>query len=153
VLAAVAAAVALAPVRFPPRPGWRAWAGVVQACPGVSPQRCRFAPAWAATVPLLDCVNCLPHRTVERLPPDGIVIQASISLERPRRLHGPSWPPRIDPAAISNFEGLPWRIGVFQATARVGRFDVLVMVFFGRPHPTPAQVARAQAELTGARLP
>jgi hypothetical protein len=143
----------LAPVHFPSPAGWYAGAGVVRACPGVSAQRCRFAPSWAGTVVLLDCVNCLPHRTVAKLPADGVVIQASISLERPRRLNGPAWPPRIDPRAVTNFEGLPPRIGVFQATARDGPFDVLVMVFFGRPHPSPRQVASAQAELSGARLP
>jgi hypothetical protein len=154
VLAAFAAAVALAPIRFPPRPGWRAGSTAVHACPGVAPQRCRFAPSWAATVPHLDCANCLPHRTVERLPPDGIVIHVSIGLEQPRRLQGLPWPPKIDPAAIAApFEGLPGRIGVFQASNRAGPFDVGVMIFFGRPHPTRAQVARAQAELSAARLP
>jgi hypothetical protein len=154
-LAAVIAAAALAPARFPPRPGWHAGAGSVHACIGVSPKRCRTASSWAATVPLRDCINCLPHRTLDTLPADGIVIQVSVSFERPRRSPTePHWPIRIERALIASpFEGLPARVGVFQQIARAGLFDVSVFVFFGRPRPTARQLALAESELRAARVP
>jgi hypothetical protein len=154
-LAALAAAAALAPARFPPRPGWHGGAGAVHACIGVSPERCRTASSWAATVPLRDCINCLPHRTLDRLSADGIVIQLSVSFERPRRSPTePHWPIRIERALIASpFEGLPARIGVFQQIARSGPFDVGVFVFFGRSRPTARQLALAESELRSVRLP
>lgn len=152
---AIAAAVALVPAHFPPRPGWFAGAGTFHPCPGVSAQRCREARSWTATVPLRDCMECLPHRTLETLPPDGVVIQLSVGVEHPRRsAPEPHWPVRIERASITaGLEGVPARFGVFQGSARAGGFDVGVFVFFGRARPTPRQLAAAESMLRSARLP
>jgi hypothetical protein len=152
-VAAVAAAVALAPIRLPARTGWHAGAGAVHACVGEPASRCRNARSWAGTIALRDCLGCLPHRTVAVLPPDGVLIQVTTVRERPRRLRGGPWPPRVDPAAVSNFEGLPGRIGVYQQTVRLGPLDATIMVFFGRPRPRRAEIIAADAELRDARLP
>jgi hypothetical protein len=153
-LAAAAAAVALAPVRFPPRLGWRSGHGAVHACPGVPATRCESVVTWAATAPWRDCTECLPHRTTAHLPPDGVALQVSLARERPRRLAPHGWPPRIGAADVrAPFEGLGPRIGVYQLATVVDGFEVQVMVFFGRPAPTRAALAAVNAELRRARLP
>jgi hypothetical protein len=154
-LVVAVAAAALVPARFAPRSGWHAGAGAVHACPGVTARRCRQVGSWAATVPWRDCGECLPHRTVARLPPDGIAIQISVARENPLVLRNPlPLPVRVSFAAVvAPFEGLPPRIGVFQTSGRRGRDEVLVTVFFGRSRPTAAQLARAEAELRAAQLP
>jgi hypothetical protein len=112
--------------------------------------------SWATTVRWRDCWDCIPpHRTLAALPPDGVVIALLVGREpqRPRRrvLH---WPPRIRPAAIvAPIEGVPARFGTFEAFGALNGFDASLWVFFGRRHPTRAQLARAQTELRRARLP
>jgi hypothetical protein len=154
-VAATVAAAALAPARFAPRPGWHAGVAGVHACPGVSSERCRSAPSWAATIKWRDCGECLPHRTLARMPADGIAIQISLAIERPfpTWLHQRIWPPRIDPRkVVAPFEGLPGRIGVYQWIGLVGRVEASVMLFFGRSHPTSRQLAAAEAELGAAAI-
>src|SRR5260370_806979 len=107
------AAAAPAAARFAPRPGWRAGAARMHACPGVSPARCRAAWSWAASVPWRDCVECLPHRTLAQMPADGIAIQVSVAIERPfpAWLRRKAWPPRIHPSQfVGPLEALPGRI-------------------------------------------
>ena len=154
-VAANVAAAALAPARFGARPGWHAGAAHVHACPGVSPTRCRSAWSWAATVQWRDCGECLPHRTLARMPASGIAIQISRVSERPLPawMRPKSWPPRIDPSqVVGPFEGLPRRIGVYQWHGLVGPFEANVMIFFGRGRPTAKQLAAAETELRAARL-
>jgi hypothetical protein len=62
------------------------------------------------------------------------------------------WPPRLRPV-VQPFEGLPTRIGVVQLIGRLRDFEAYLWVFYGRPHPTRLQVARARAELRAAVLP
>ena len=155
-VAAAVAAAALAPARFAPRHGWHAGAGRVHACPGVPPERCRSASSWAATVRWRDCGECLPHRTLARMPANGIAIQISLAIERPfpAWLHQRSWPPHIDPrTVVAPFEGLPGRIGVYQWIGLVGRVEANVMLFFGRSRPTSRQLHAAEAELGAAGIP
>jgi hypothetical protein len=52
----------------------------------------------------------------------------------------------------AGFEGLPRRIGVYQASTRVGARELFVFVFFGRGQPTARQLSRANTELRRARL-
>jgi hypothetical protein len=155
-VAAIAAVAALAPARFAPRPGWHAGAARVHACPGVSPTRCRSASSWAATVKWRDCGECPPHRTLARIPADGIAIQISLAIEQPfpTWLHQRAWPPHISAReVVAPFEGLPGRIGVYQWIGLVGRVEANVMLFFGRSRPTSCQLAAAEAELRAAAVP
>src|SRR3954453_2238535 len=122
-LSVFAATLALAPATFVAAPGWHARAGQIHACPGGSLASCRSVFSWAATVPWRDCDGCSPHRTVEGLPPKGIALRLQVGVERrpPQWLKPLSWPPRI--RGVSGFEGLPRRIGVFQATGLVKGFE------------------------------
>jgi hypothetical protein len=124
---------------------------------GVSPQRCRQVTSWAATVPWRDCADCLPHKTVGTLPPGGIAIQitlARVTSPPPRWMRRIAWPPRVHPAdVVAGFEGLPGRIGVYQSSVLVGRYQVAVWAFFGRGRPTPSQLRAANAELAAAHVP
>jgi hypothetical protein len=155
-VAATVAAAALAPARFAARPGWHTGAARAHACPGVTPARCRSASSWAATVQWRDCGECLPHRTLARIPADGVAIQVSLATERPfpAWLRRRPWPPRVDSSlVVAPFEGLPGRIGVYQWHGLVRSFEAQVMIFFGRSRPTPHQLSAAEAELRAATIP
>jgi hypothetical protein len=129
--------------------GW--WVGTqeAQACPGVSRKRCVQANGWASTVEYLDCGDCVAqHRTLAALPPDGIVIQELNGSERPSVFGSKPWPPRIRARDVTGpFEGEPPKYGVFQYTARTRSTERSLFVWFGRPHPTVQQLARANTEL------
>jgi hypothetical protein len=154
-LSVAAAAATLTPVRFAATPGWKVGVGRSHACPGVSATRCSRVTSWAATVRWSDCVDCLPHKTVAALPAGGIAIQLSLIRENPPVVKETlAWPPQVRATGVvSPFEGLPSRIGVYQRFARVGPFEVYVLVLFGRNHPDARQIARANAELRTAKLP
>jgi len=126
---------AAARAHFRATPGWRVGA--------------EGAYSWASTVSYRDCRNCVPpHDTLAALPPGGIVIQLATFRERDSRRIG-SWPPRIRPRYVEpGFEGVPARYGVFQFSARTGRIERSLFVWFGRARPTPGQLAKANAELT-----
>ena len=88
------------------------------------------------------------------LPTDGIVLQITTAAERPlaaKRVR--SWPPRIRANEVqTGFEGVPSRYGVYQSFARYGKIEAYVWAFFGRSHPTAAQLAAANRELRTTRL-
>jgi hypothetical protein len=140
-------------IRFDPHPGWHVGAVAARSCPGVSLSRCRQAFSWASTAPIKDCVGCLPHRTLARLPSDGIVIQVNRVVENPlvakQRL---AWPPTVRSSQIGGLEGVPARIGVYQLVARLGRTEVMVFVFFGRARPSASQLRAANGALRSSRL-
>jgi hypothetical protein len=149
-----AASLALLPALFAAHGGWHTGHDRVHACPGVSASRCVSVESWAATVPWRDCGGCLPHRTIASLPPNGIALQVFVAVEHPlvakRRI---AWPPTIRARdVVAGGEGIASRYGVFQLFARAGAREVYVWAFFGRAHPTRAQLARANAELATARL-
>ncbi len=153
VLAGLLLSSTLAPARFPARPGWHVGHGRVHACPGVPRSRCIAVSSWAATVRWRDCAECLPHKTVESLPPEGIAIQVSFARTKsPDWIKPMRWPPRLRTMGVP-FEGLPTRIGVVQLIGRPNGYEAYLWVFFGRPEPTAHQIARARAELAAARLP
>jgi len=154
VVSVFAAALALAPATFAPAPGWHVGAGRIHACPGGSLASCRSVFSWAATVPWRDCGGCLPYRTVARLHPDGIALQVQVGIESnpPKWMRRLRWPPRIRDVSAP-FEGLPIRIGVFQANGFVRGFETSLFVFFGRAEPTLRQIARARAELATVSFP
>jgi len=64
-----------------------------------------------------------------------------------------SWPLQVKRAKVTaGFEGLPRRIGVYQASTRVDAREVFLFVFFGRAKPTVRHVNRVNAELRRAHL-
>jgi len=159
VLALVATGVAIAvsllnvtPPRFSSAGGWRVGSTPTHSCGDLTRGRCVMASAWASTVPYLDCANCVPpHKTLATLPPDGIVIQLTDGRERPS--YGPrgSWPTHIRASQVTSgpFEGvaranLSYAQLVVRSPQNVEHF---LFVWFGRPHPTAQQLARANAEL------
>jgi len=144
----------LVPATLPPTAGWHSGHTLVHACPGVAATRCVQATTWAATIRWRDCSECLPHETTAALPPGGIALQATVALERPRRLRRGAWPPTVRADEVASpFEGLPAHIGVYQHTARVHGTEVSVVVFFGRARPTVAQLLAAERILRRLRLP
>lgn len=146
----------LVPASLPPQPGWHSGHTAVHACPGVTASRCVQATTWAATIRWRDCAECLPHRTVAALPPGGVALQVTVSLEHPRPgwIRPLAWPPRLTGRDVhAPFEGLPARIGVYQHEALVHGVEVGTIVFFGRPRPTARQAARAAAILRALKLP
>jgi hypothetical protein len=145
----------LVPAALPPQPGWHSGHTVVHACPGVAASRCVQATTWVATIRWRDCAECLPHRTVAALPPGGIALQVTVAVEHPAPGWVPrrAWPPKVETRDVAApFEGLPARIGVYQQVALVRGTEVSAMVFFGRPHPTARQTARAAALLARLKL-
>jgi hypothetical protein len=135
---------------FRAAPGWHVGSTRDQACVGVSRSRCVQAEAWASTVRFRDCPNCVPpHKTLAALPPGGIVVQVTNGRERPAYGRLGSWPPRIRASqVVGPFEGEPPRFGVAQVEVRTrDGVEHSLFVSFGRAHPTPRQLARANAEL------
>jgi hypothetical protein len=130
--------------------GWHVGAGPVHRCAGTSVQRCAQVVSFASTVRWRDCPECLPHKTIAALPRNGIALQLRVAVEHPpfakRTIH---WPLAIHASDVSTgFEGISNRYGVYQSAAfRIGRKEVSVWAFFGRAHPTRAQLARANAEI------
>jgi hypothetical protein len=114
-----------------------------------------MADAWASTVPYRDCPDCVPpHKTLAALPPDGIVIQLTDARERPPYGRPGSWPTRIRASQVISDpgEGTPARISYAQLVVRSPHnVEHFLFVWFGRPHPTPQQLARANAELQTVR--
>ncbi len=147
--------IVIAPVQFAATPGWHTGTAKARACPGVSASRCTEAWSWASTVRWRDCRACLPHKTLSTLPRNGIIISVSRVREHPvvaKRLI--DWPARIRAQEVTaGMEGVPSRYGVYQLFARLrGADEVLVWAYFGRSHPTKAQLAAANTQLRSARL-
>ncbi len=144
----------VSPPHFRAAPGWQVGSRPAHTCVGVSPRRCVQASGWASTVRYRDCGNCVPpHRTLAHLPPNGIVIQLSNSRERPAYEMPRGWPPRLRASqVVGPFEGEPPQYGVIQAGRRDrSGVEHFLFVWFGRPHPTRQQLARANAELQTVR--
>jgi hypothetical protein len=85
---------------------------------------------------------------------NGIAIQITVAVEHPvRAVHTFAWPPQVKRAQVqAGFEGLPGRIGVYQASSLVRKREVSLVVWFGQSRPTVSQVRRANIELRHARL-
>jgi hypothetical protein len=91
-----------------------------------------------------------PHPTLAALPADGIAIVAWVARHPGNRSELPAGQPpfQLTDAQRGPFEGVPPDFATYQIGAYVReRFDVVLWVFFGRAHPTAAQLDRAQAEL------
>ena len=141
------------PVQFPTN-GWDVRRNRVHACPGVPASRCSQVTSLASTTRWRDCVECLPHKTLAAMPRSGIAVQITVAVEHPARaVHTFAWPPQVKLAQVqAGFEGLPGRIGVYQAASLIERREVSLFVWFGRSRPTVSQVSKANTELRHARL-
>jgi hypothetical protein len=141
---------------FPQAPGWRTRISrSLTDNPACGHQRV----SWAATVPFLDGTNSLPpHKMIEALLPDGIIMAVSQSIDTCRRLEGIAAlrpPLDLSRATRSGFPGPRGdELPLYRILGRfAGRDDLDLWVFFGRRHPTAAQRAAAQRELSGVRWP
>jgi hypothetical protein len=151
----LALAVALLPALLPGGHGWHTGAARVDTA-GCA--RCVQTFSRASTARYRDPPNQFPpHRTMAGMRSADIVIQVVRSWEP----DPPTWmherrPLRIVRSQIhSNFEGNTThaRVSLWStSTWRAGSF-VTVMVLFGRPVPTAADVVRAQRELDATRYP
>src|SRR4051812_47985784 len=145
----------LAPARFERAPGWQVGASRVTTCPGVSRRRCTETSSWASTAPWRDCARCAgAEKTLARIGPGGIVIYLGLSAETYREPRVLRWPPVLrGRQVVSSVEGHAARFSLFGRGGRLHGFNAGLYVWFGRPHPTARQLARAQAELDSAKLP
>jgi hypothetical protein len=141
---------------FPSAPGWRTRISEPSAdVPACGKQRT----SWASTVPFLDGPRQLPpSKMIEALPPDGIIMAVSQYVDTCRRLKGiPALRPPLSLARATR-SGFPGPRGdelpLYRILGRfAGRYDLDLWVFYGRRHPTAAQRAAAQRELSGVRWP
>jgi hypothetical protein len=146
------------PGRFPDRPGW------FFGTSGEDEARAEgeFTTAWASRIPYADEWNALPpFETLRRLPREGIVIWLGLSRSNrfpPDRDDG--FPARQAPFSLAEFERRDaWEGQVRDLPAYVlwatfeGQYQVDLRVYFGRPDPTEAMLAEAQAMLNGLELP
>lgn len=143
--------------RFPSREGWST------RTPGPLPFRpVTVSVTVSATIRYRDALNALPpSRTLEALPPDGIVLRVSliadnrhvpIAAQRERGLA--RWPYRLADSWCTAFEGFPVERGACVLRAVVPRqYRVEIWVMYGRERPTRDQRARAQAQLDRIALP
>jgi hypothetical protein len=141
--------------RFPRADGWR-----TRVSGPAHEGRCLHQrTSWASTVPFTDSAgNLPPHTMIQSLPPDGIIIAVTQSVDRCRRLQGirALRPPlQLAHATRMQFPGprgdelpLDRLMGRFAA-----RYDVDLWVFYGRRNPTASQRVAAQRELDGVRWP
>jgi hypothetical protein len=150
----------VAPARLPSRPGWHVGTS------GRDEARAEgeLTTSWAATIAYADEWNALPpQETLERLPRDGIVIWVGLSRSNrfpPRPGGDETFPAREPPFSLDEFERRPGWEGqvrdlpeyLLWGTVR-GQFNLDLRVYFGRPVPTEAMLAEAQAMLDGLELP
>jgi hypothetical protein len=141
--------------RFAPAAGWRTRVSGPQHEGGcLRHQRT----SWASTVPFRDgASNLPPHRMIEALPPDGIII-AAVQWVECRRVEGLRVlrpPLRFDHAVRMQFPGPRGdKLPLLRVRGRFpGRYNVDLWVFYGRRHPTRAQRVAAQRELSAVRWP
>lgn len=142
---------AVAPLNFAPASGWHTGRTKAQPCSvSVSKARCVQASSWSSTLAWKGDAMA----TARALPSDGIVLSAIVSIEHPvRATRSVVWPAKITANQVGGLEGVPSRIGTYQLFARLAdRREIYLTVFFGRAHPTKAQLARANARLASAKL-
>lgn len=148
------AASAARPAGLPRQPGW--YVGQARVFPAGCSQ-CVQTGSWASTIPYLDRNGDFPQRTIPALGPHDVIVWVTRSWQP----SAPKWmlargSLRVLPGRIhANFEGNPTNGRVsewFASTWRGGSFDS-AYVFFGSPHPSRADVERAERELAKATFP
>jgi len=139
---------------FPQARGWRTR---ISGPSDENPRCVRQRISWASTAPFTDGPMQLPpHRMIESLPPDGIVMAVSQYVDRCRRLQGiRAYRPPLDlaDATRSQFRGPRGdELPLYAILGRfAGRYSFDLWVFYGRHEPTASQRAAAQRELDGVR--
>lgn len=141
------------PAAFAPAAGWHTGdGGPEEAQPGGQQTW-----TWASTSPYRDeSLQSPPYKTLEHLPPDGIVI--TLWLFGPDLMRGNSveQPFRIaDAGRSAAWQGQVRDLPLYTIHGRVPdqRYGINIAVYFGRARPTEAQVEAADAELSRLRLP
>jgi hypothetical protein len=151
--------------RFDPASGWN----TLRAPSPVASNN--LSPIWASTEPFTasdladiaryDLVQFRPGGTLRRLPPDGVVIIASLPFPPEAPQPGaPNFPDRTLPLNLEDSRGCGEWEGEVSTTVpeclilgQVDGLDVDVRVYFGTPNPTDAARAEADAELARLRFP
>jgi hypothetical protein len=141
---------------FPRSPGWRTRiSGPAADSPRCGKQRV----SWASTVPFLDGPRQLPpHKMIAALAPDGIIIALTQYTDTCARLPGiRALRPPLD-LGTAKRSGFPGPRGDVLPLYRIhgrfpGRYNLDLWVFYGRRHPTAAQRAAAQREVSRVRWP
>ena len=149
---------------FVPEPGWFALQSPPPAVPG------QQTVAVAANIPFSrdDTIHGLvepsglPYSTLLSLPSKGIVVVASMTpdagLDLSPTLANAMYPRAELPLQVRDgLSFLQWGAQVrpdqplaqYQLRARIGRYDVDVVAYFGVSHPTEAQLDAAQRQLDG----
>lgn len=143
----------VAPAVFAPAAGWHTGTNG----PAESEPEGQQTWTYASTVPYRDePLQAPPYKTLEVLPPDGIVIWLYLfgpgEVDTSRR----SPPFRLTEADRSaEWQGQVRDLPVYSLAGRVPgqRYGVNISVYFGRSRPTRAQLAAADAELARLELP
>lgn len=149
---AASAATRLPAPRVAPAPGWH----VITT--GDNPPAPSAAVLTAATIPLArdpdGPATGPPLWAIAHLPASGIVVQATDYGPPPPRFGERRLPLTIRGAPIEHgFEGVSDRHAFVRVGAAVHGLTVEVDAWFGRAHPTKAQLARADAEVRRLRFP
>ncbi len=112
---------------------------------------------WASTIPYLDePIQFPPRKTLEQLPPDGIVIDVQMFGPDNPSTRKAEPPFRMAQADRSDsWEGQVGEIPLYGIAGRVPgqQYELGILVFFGRSHPTAEQISAADAELARLKLP
>jgi len=141
------------PAAFAPAPGWHTGTSG----PADVDPNSEGTFTWASTIPYRDPPNALPmQRTLDALPPDGIVIFVSLlrSHHWQNRFPDLQLPYDLAQAKRGPFEGVSAERATYRITARApGGYDLILWVFFGRAEPTQEQLERAKAQLERLRQP
>ena len=132
---------------FLPAPGWDLFqTGTTQ--PPQAPT------ATASNVPLdpADEVGGLPHPTLERLGPEGIVVFATFytsgeSDAVDRQFPERSLPLQLTDAEPGGIEGQPDDVSAGRLLASVGGYNIDLIIFFGAADPSPSTLKLANEEL------
>lgn len=145
----------VAPARFAPRSGW----GVGEGGPADRYAHGEYVYAWAATITVRDQeANAHPpRRTLEALPPDGIVIQTVVarspSLWAENALRAAP-PYRLRDFVRRDCPGKACEVPEYALVAAYGdRYRVDIRVYFGQPRPTEAMLGEAGSMLAGLEFP
>ncbi len=148
---------AVAPATFAPAPGWHTGdSGHFERRPwGEQTQ------SWAATVPYADGpFDVPPRKTIDQLPENGVLVQVALSRAWAADALSARYPVHERPYQLAQFDVNPvWEgqvgdVPEYELLTRVpDQYEVEARIYFGRPIPTPAMRAAAEAELERLRLP
>jgi hypothetical protein len=132
---------------FLPAPGWDVFeTGTTE------PPQAPTATASNVSLDPADEVGGLPHPTLERLGPEGIVIFATFypsgeSEEVDRQFPERSLPLRLSSAEPGGIEGQPENVSALRLLGRVGDYNIDVVIFIGSADASPSTLELADEQL------